>query len=208
MLVYSRSSHESEHLEQLRTGRTTMPHAGVPMSIVVRAADGSWERDLTDGHHQDQRPSLSPDGSRVVFVSDRAKPYELWTVATDGASTPTRLLSGLPAYRPWWSVDGRQIFFFTLGQRRHRLHLIPAEGGRPRPFVNDDRGNTHGPFADPHARTVLAHSTRGTPPGAARAWWALYEFPLDGSRPRKIGPGAHATRARNGVLTFDARRPR
>ncbi len=207
-LVYCRSSHESELIEHLGTGRTTMPHAGVAMSIVVRAADGSWERDLTDGQHQDQRPALSPDGSRVVFVSDRGKPYELWTVATDGASTPTRLLTGVPAYRPWWSVDGRQIFFFTFGARRHRLQRVPVEGGRPRPFVNDDRGNTHGPFADPLGRTVLAHSTRGTPPGATRARWALYEFPLDGSAPRRLGPGAHASRACNGVMTYDARRPR
>ena len=208
LLVYCRSEHATERIEDLHTGRTTMPHAGVPMGLVLRAADGSWEHDLTDGRHQDQRPSLSPDGSRVVFVSDREAPYELWTVGTQGPSTPTRLLSGLPAYRPWWSADGRHVFFFTLGPRRHRLHVVPADGGRPRPLANDDRGHTHGPFADPDSPSVLAHSTRGTPPGARKARWALYEFPLDGSAPRWLGPGAHATRARNGVMTYDARRPR
>jgi Tol biopolymer transport system component len=206
-LVYCRSSHESEVIEQLRMGRTVMPPAHVPMTIVVRAADGSWEREITDGRHQDQRPALSPDGSQVVFVSNRRAPYELWTVGTTASARPSLLLSGMRAYRPWWSVDGRHIFFFTMDRTGHRLHLIPAGGGRPRPLANDGRGNTHGPYADPDARNLIAHSTRGTPPGMRKARWALYEFPLDGSPPRLLGPGAHGTRARNGAMTYDIRRP-
>ena len=38
--------------------------------------------------------------------------------------------------------------------------------------------------------------------------WRLYELPLDGTPPRRLAPpnhprGAHGTRARNGVMTFD-----
>jgi hypothetical protein len=205
-LVYCRSTHESETIERLRAHPAVMPAEGALMSIVVRTTDGSWERELTDGRHLDQRPALSPDGSQVVFVSNRRAPYELWKVGT-ASGEPVRLLPGVRAYRPWWSVDGEHIFFFTLGKPRHRLHVIPAAGGEPKPLENDDRGDTHGPYADPDARTLIGHSTRGATPGSDRNRWSVYEFPLDGSEPRWLARGAHGTRARNGVMTYDVRRP-
>ncbi len=211
-LAFCRSHHPTETMRVLQSGKSTIPHPTARMSIVVRAEDGTWERQLTDGRFLDQRPALSPDGSRVVFVSNRRMPYELWTVGTDGGD-PSPLAPGLRAYRPWWSVDGRSIYFFTVGRHRRRLHSIPAAGGRPRPFTNDDRGRTHGPFADPAGRSVIAHSTRGWRPGGGRRTWQLYEFPLDGTPPMRVAPpghhqSAHGTRARNGVITFDVSRPR
>jgi Tol biopolymer transport system component len=207
LLVYCRSPHLSETIEHLRAQGTVMPGPAVSMSIVVRAADGSWEREITDGRYQDQRPALSPDGSRVVFVSNRRGPYELWTVSTT-AGEPVRLLRGIRAYRPWWSVDGRSIFYFTLGRSPHRLHVIPANGGEPKALPNDDRGDTHGPYADPDAMTLIGHSTRDAVRGSTTSPWAVYEFPLDGSPARRLSRGAHGTRARNGVITYDERRPR
>lgn len=204
-LVYCKSSHPSETIGSLRIRRTVMPLAGVAMTIVVRSADGSWERDVTDGRHQDQRPALSPDGTQVAFISDRGGREELWTVSSS-ADQPVPLLPGVSAYRPWWSVDGQEIYFFTLGPGRHRLYAVPATGGRPRPLANDDRGDTHGPYADLDGSTLIAHSTRGARSGGPGRGWALYEFPLDGSAARPLGPGAHGSRARNGVMTFDARR--
>jgi hypothetical protein len=88
------------------------------------------------------------------------------------------------------------------------LHVMPATGGQPAALTNDDRGSTHGPYADPDGRTLIAHSTRDAAPGMGRMSWALYEFPLDGSSPRWLCRGAHGTRARSGILTYDAKRPR
>jgi len=207
VLAFCKSHHASETIEWLRSRRTVLPDPGAGMSIVVRAADGSWEREITDGRYQDQRPALSPDGSRVVFVSNRRAPYELWTVSTTNGE-PVLLLEGVQAYRPWWSVDGRHIFFFTFGGLRHRLHMIPASGGEPKPLLNDDRGDTHGPYADPDGRHVIAHSTRDARLGIGRRRWGVYEFPLDGSPPHWLARGAHGTRARNGAMTFDLRRAR
>lgn len=213
-LAYCVSDHVSETVESLR-GRSTamMPAPEATMAIVVRAADGSWERRITDGRHVDQRPALSPDGTRVAFVSDRGGAPGLWLVDADGRSEARPLLERTRAYRPWWSVDGRWIYFFLLGADRHRVHAIPAGGGAPAPLPNDDRGDTHGPYADPGGRHLIVHSSRGGAGPAGRPAWGLYELPLDGSPPQRLEPpghlrGAHGTRARNGVLTFDVARRR
>jgi Tol biopolymer transport system component len=177
--------------------------------MVLRAFDG-MERELTDGRFLDQRPALSPDGSQVAFVSDRGGGVGLWTLSIAGGE-PVQLVTGRPVYRPWWSVDGRRIYFFLLGPGRHRVHWVPTAGGSPVPLENDDRGDTHGPYADPNGRDLLVHSTREGERRTDRALWGLFEMPLDGGPARRLDPpghdgGAHATRARNGILTFDVSR--
>ena len=122
-------------------------------------------------------------------------------MALDEGSEPAPLLTDLRAYRPWWSVDGARIYCFTLGDDRHQLGSVPAAGGGWRPLANDDRGRTHGPYADPGGTHLLAHSTRD---GA----WGLYEFPLDGGEPRPLRPpgfdvALHPSRSRDGVVVFD-----
>jgi len=212
LLVYSRSEHRTETIEHIQRGVTAvMPADDAMMSIVVRASDGRWERQLTSGEHQDQRPALSPDGSQVVFVSNRLRSYELWLVATDGMTPPKPLLTGWRAYRPWWSVDGKWIYFVSLGATRHQVHVLPAGGGTPKPLANDDRGDTHGPFADPEGGCLIVHSTREGSTQQSLGFWGLYELPLDGTPARRLVPpgharGAHGSRARNGVLTFDVSR--
>jgi TolB protein len=205
-LAYSASSDGSETIERLRDGSTTAgPARRARMSIVVRDLESGDVHDVTDGAYQDQRPSLSPDGSRVAFISDRRGPNGLWVASTDGLGEPTPLVTNRPVYRPWWSVDGERIFFFVFG-RRHQVHSVTASGGRPVPLRNDDRGFTHGPYADPDGRHLIVHSTREA--AASPNIWALFEVPLDGEPVRRLSPpghsrGAHGTRARNGVVTFD-----
>jgi hypothetical protein len=209
-LVYSRSTDERDTVEHIGSGTSSArAPASARMQVVLRHKADGVDRPLTEGAERDERPALSPDGSQVVFVSNRNGQSGLWRVATSGGE-PEPLLVGR-AYRPWWSADGARVYFFYLGPDRHQVHWIPAAGGDPVPMANDDRGDTHGPYADPDGRHLLAHSTRDIELRATR--WALYEFPLEGGVPVRLEPpghdrGAHVTRARNGVATFDvARRP-
>jgi eukaryotic-like serine/threonine-protein kinase len=59
----------------------------------------------------DGSPDFSPDGSRIVFVSDRSGHNEIWVCNTDG-SNPVQLtsLEGSSG-SPRWFPDGRRIVF-------------------------------------------------------------------------------------------------
>ena len=210
-LVYSLSTDVADTVEQIaRDGTSTRAPFTARAQIVVRRLSDGAEWPLTSGEVRDERPALSPDGTEVVFVSNRGGVTRLWTVATAGGEAQP-LRTGPRPYRPWWSVDGRRIYFFTLGPDRDQIHSVPATGGVQVPFGADDRGDTHGPYADVRGRHLLAHSTRdaGQRPHAGK--WALYEFPLDGGTPVRLSPpgharGAHVTRSRNGIMTFDVAR--
>jgi hypothetical protein len=212
-LAYCRSVDPDDTVENLgRSGTGARPRRTMRLEVVLRRTADGAERVLTDGTACDERPAVSPDGTQVVYVSNRGGRPGLWRVAATGGD-PELLVAGR-AYRPWWSVDGARIFFFLLGPDRDRVHWVPAAGGEPVPLPNDDRGDTHGPYADPDGRHLLVHTTRDSEQRRPDELWLPYEFPLDGGTPRPLRPpghtrAAHATRGRNGVITFDvARGPR
>ncbi|HEX8730085.1 MAG TPA: S9 family peptidase [Ktedonobacterales bacterium] len=80
----------------------------------VTLADGHCEQ-LTDGDYDDMQPACSPDGRRVVFVSDRQHDRDanmtsdLWLL--DLATRDTRRLTDASQAfeRPVWSPDGQRL---------------------------------------------------------------------------------------------------
>jgi hypothetical protein len=179
--------------------------SGTPPSghwnIYMMAPDGSNVRQITDGPHVDQRPALSPDGSTIAFVSDRGR--GLWLVDADGGNDPTSLGEEQLLYRPAWSLDGTVLYAFRITKARRQAGTVSLATGVFTSFDNDDRGNTHGPWADPRRDRLIVHSDRD-------GSWRLWELPFDGTPMRKLSPPgheddicAHGTRADNDVLTFD-----
>jgi TolB protein len=181
-----------------------MSRAGVPIegNLFSMNPDGSAVVQLTEGPYLDQRPSFSPDGSTIVFVSNRESAITLWTVTAEGDGEPERLAYRGPGYRPWFSADGDAVFFFRDVEGRHQICRIGLDDEKFEPLANDDSGNSHGPFSDPAGDVLLMHSTRGAD------FYSIWELPLDGSAPRMIEvPGIahplHPTRSRSGIMAFD-----
>ena len=96
-------------------------------------------RQLTQGAGRNSQPAWSPDGARLVFVSDRGGTVDLYTMNADG-SRQRRLLDAptLGVGGPTWSPDGRTIVFSastanpdgTAGRPRC-MRCRPPVGSRP-----------------------------------------------------------------------------
>jgi len=77
--------------------------------IWMMNADGTGQRAMTSGEHNDTDPRFSPDGKRLLFVSDRGGSSQLWIMPTDGGE-PRELTSFGPGVsNPEWSPDGRHV---------------------------------------------------------------------------------------------------
>ena len=90
--------------------------APADFDVFVVNADGSGLRRLTDAPGEDQGPSWSPDGTKIVFQSNRGggeRFSRLWLMNADGSSQ--RRLTDQGGFRPTWLRDGSRILFSGSG---------------------------------------------------------------------------------------------
>jgi Tol biopolymer transport system component len=79
-------------------------------------------------------PQFSPDGTRIVFASDRTGSDEIWVSDTAGSNLVQLTSFGGPmAGTPRWSSDGRRIAF----DGDWGIHVIDVDGGRSRRVASD-----------------------------------------------------------------------
>lgn len=100
-------------------------------------ADGTGMENLTRHPARTYRSlSLSPDGTRIAFNSDRSGCHDIWVMNTDGTH-PTRLTNQLPSssdrcnFIPRWSPDGSRIAFQSSRERTWAVYVMNADGGDP-----------------------------------------------------------------------------
>jgi Tol biopolymer transport system component len=92
---------------------------------------------LTDDESSDRTPTMSPDGSTIVFTSNRSNENAMYTMGPDG-SDPTRLsgAGSVPSFTP----DGEHIIF----TRNDDVWIMDAGGGNARPLMQSESGE-HAP---------------------------------------------------------------
>ncbi len=73
-------------------------------------------------------PSWSPDGRKIVFVSERDGNFEVYVMNADGSGQ--RNLTRHPGHdsAPAWSPDGRKIAFTTKRDGNFEVYVMNADG--------------------------------------------------------------------------------
>lgn len=107
-------------------GKIAYVDSGANYEIFSMNPDGSNQTNLTNNTAFDSNPNWSPDGSKIVFVSNRSSfgTTEIYTMNANG-SNPTRLTNNsVNDETPAWSPDNTQIAFARSGQ----LFVMNADG--------------------------------------------------------------------------------
>ncbi len=137
----------------------------------------------------DASPQISPDGKKIVFVSDRSGSLEIWVTDSDGQH-PVQLTFFNRSFSgsPHWSPDGRQIAFNSRAEGRGDIYLISAEGGKPRRLTTDPEEDV-APSWSRDGKSIYFCSTRS---GSHRLW----KMPATGGEAvmiTKQGEGGHVS---------------
>jgi Tol biopolymer transport system component len=112
---------------------------GGNQDIYIVPAGGGPERRLTDHPAVDGLPRWQPDGSSILFSSERSGSWQLWEVSPEGG--PARRLR-TNANREWQadvSSDGRQLAFLSNQDGPESLWLMDLRTGAARMLVRHGR---------------------------------------------------------------------
>ena len=145
--------------------------------IYVMDDDGKNQRNLTNHPSDDYAPSWSPDGTRIVFMSDRdghvpkggvLPNFEIYVMDADGGNQQN--LTNDPSHdiSPAWSPDGKRIAFTSYrdghddaihGRPTAEIYVMDDDGGNQQGLTNDLNDDRH-PSWSPDGKRIAFSSER------------------------------------------------
>ena len=119
----------------------------ITSEIYVMDVDGGNQQRLTENRKNDESPSWSPDGTRIVFSADRKGDFvnsEIYVMDADGGNlqrlTENRDDDGAPS----WSPNGERIAFVSHRDGNPEIYVMDADGGNLQNLTNNPHSD-YGP---------------------------------------------------------------
>lgn len=142
-----------DHDPQSAAGKvvfTSFRDGSTNAEIYSASVSGANVTRLTNSAGADQRPSLSPDGTKIIFVSLRTGVSRLWLMGSDG-SNPSEFATGsdefTPETSPKFSPDGTEFLYSSSGTGISQIFTIPTAGGAPTQVTHEANGAFDGAWS-------------------------------------------------------------
>ncbi len=145
----------------LATVRTTVasqlwyvPLEGTPEASAARA------RVLTHGTDMVGNPRVSPDGTKILFVSEAGGNINIWVMDVDGANSKQLTFGAGQEFSPVWSPDALKIAFGTEREGDLQIWVADADGQNARQVTHQGTTN-YGPSWSPDGRWLSYLASTG-----------------------------------------------
>jgi Tol biopolymer transport system component len=110
----------------------------------------------------DSYPMSSPDGSKIVFESNRTGSAEIYTMDVDGKNLVQLTHNKASNHSPVWSPDGSKIVFASDGEQQWEIYIMNADGSNLKRLTNQAGDDGH-PHWSPDGKRIVFNSARTTP---------------------------------------------
>jgi Tol biopolymer transport system component/imidazolonepropionase-like amidohydrolase len=149
---------------------------------------GSKPRRVTSDRFLDADPAWSPDGSRLLYSSDRAEMGNLDLWVRDLKSGQDRRLTQLPNadYGGTWSPDGKRIAFLSMlpHQQGAAVDVVEVDTGKVTQLYRSAQRIPSNPSWSPDGRMLLVAAFDQYSQRFREGIWKLTLIPVNGGPPQ------------------------
>ena len=128
-------------------------------------SDGNNRRQLTTGKVIDCYPSFTPDGEKVLFVSNRGGQWDVWSIKRDGSGLIRLTDNQDKDYSPRATPDGKHILFFSTptsseaGYITESVWIMDMDGKNAKRLTSGGKGDWY-PSMHPDGKEIIFASMR------------------------------------------------
>jgi Tol biopolymer transport system component len=117
--------------------------------------------------------SLSPDERLAAYTTGTQTASDVWILDLN-RDVPTNLTSGTVAAAPFFSRDGRFIYYSSLGPRRFQIRRRPVRGSGPEESIFEGNAFEASQDETPDGKTLIVQNTKRS--------YDIWALPLEGDR--------------------------
>jgi DNA-binding winged helix-turn-helix (wHTH) protein/Tol biopolymer transport system component len=125
---------------------------------------------VIEAHGENIRPSVSPDGKHLAFLSNVSGEFQIWASEVDGTNASVVPTENLVPASFCWSADSKSLIFSP--QRIHGIYEVPVQGSAPARQISSI-------YTDPYS-AIDGKSF------FVRAHFFIYRIPLSGGSAQEV----------------------
>ena len=167
--------------------------------IYVMAADGGNQRRLTNNTARDLSPSWSPNGKRIIFVSNRDghvhvkhgwSTSDIYVMDADGSNQQNLTNNPHNDRQPSWSPNGERIVFSANrdwdNPQSIDIYVMDADGGNPERLTNNPSEDESPSWSPDGERIVFSARREGHVENKFGITHEIYVMNADGGNEQRL----------------------
>ncbi|MEI6276693.1 MAG: DUF5050 domain-containing protein [Prolixibacteraceae bacterium] len=169
--IMSEKEEEAAYWEHLKPVDPTVPNGNI---VFTRSVTGGTDIFLygtptDDGHNltnlgsgRNEQPAISPDNTKIAFVSRRDGNAEIYVMNLDGTSVKRLTNNSAWDLHPAWSPDGTKLAFVSTRNGVRNIYSMAAADGANVTRITSNTRNDDSPSWSPDGMEIVYSSEMGS----------------------------------------------